>query len=484
MQFVSPEQAAAETGWDLVVVGSGFGSLFFLKRYLEKRPDDRVLVLERGHYNTEDWQFENGANSDIPPEQTFRHAARSEKPWDFTIGLGGSTNCWWGLTPRMHPSDFKVRTATGKGADWPIEYDDLVPYWQEIEQFMLIAGPDELDRFYPGTGPYAQPPHHLSTPDEIMIEKGDGYHFAMPAAKLSRPVEGRGRCCSSASCNLCPARAKFTALNAMMETLGHPAVSIAVESKVTHLDVQNGAVRAVHFENGGRDYAASCDLCALGANAIHSPFIALRSGIAGHGAGRYLGEKMLVDAEIMLDGVDHFDGGTDTTAFNLSIIEAGRSPDFANSVYLVKNSFKSGLRLEKGRWRQCLPVQIYVEDIFDYENGVFDNGGDEPVVRFKGFSDYAHAGVDHAMKRLPEVFSPLPIEDVRLTGILPTMGHVQGTMRMGNSIEDSVVDAGLIAHSVRNLCVVGTSVFPTTASANPTLSAAALSYRAVDLLLG
>ncbi len=484
MKFVTPEQATAETGWDLVVIGSGFGSLFFLKRYLEKRPGDRILVLERGRYNTEEWQLENQANSDITPEKTFRHGAGSEKPWDFTIGLGGSTNCWWALTPRMHPSDFKLRSTTGKGADWPVDYDDLVPYWQEIERFMLIAGPDELDRVYPGTGPYLQPAHQLSTPDEIMVEKGNGYHFAMPTAKLSRAVEGRGRCCATSKCNVCPARAKFTALNAMMETLAHPSVSIATDSTVTDLDVQNGVVRAVHFRSDGRVYSARCELCVLGANAIHSPFIFLRSGISGHGVGRYLGEKMLADAEIMLDGLDHFDGGTDTTAFNLSIIEEGRSADFANSIYLVKNSFKSGLRLEAGRWRQCLPVQMYVEDVFDYDNGVFDEGGDTPVVRFKGFSDFAQAGLDHAMKRMPEVFSALPIEDVRFSGIMPTMGHVQGTLRMGNSIEDSVVDAGLIAHAVRNLCVVGTSVFPTTASANPTLSAAALSYRAADLLLG
>lgn len=484
MQFVTPEQAAAETGWDLLVIGSGFGSLFFLKRYLQKRPKDRVLVLERGQNNSPEWQFENGVNSDIPPEATYRYGAGEEKPWDFTIGLGGSTNCWWGLTPRMHPSDFKAGSATGRGVDWPIEYDDLVPYWQEVERVMMIAGPDELDRIYPGTGPYPQPPHQLSTPDEIMVERGNGNHFAMPAAKLSRAIEGRGRCCSSSSCNLCPARAKFDAFNAMADTLDHPAVFIGTGCEVTSLDVQSGAVRAVRFRNDGRDYAAGCDLCVLGANAIHSPFIALRSGIGGHGVGRYLGEKMLVDAEILLDGLDHFDGGTDTTAFNLSILEEGRSADFASSVYLVKNGFKNGLRLEPGRWRQCLPVQLYVEDVFDYENGVFDDGGDTPVIRFKGFSEYARAGLDHAMKRMPDVFSPLPIENVSLKGIMPTMGHVQGTMRMGTSIEQSVVDDGLVSHAVRNLCVVGTAVFPTSASANPTLTAAALSYRAVERLLG
>ncbi|MBV7266296.1 GMC oxidoreductase [Erythrobacter ani] len=484
MKFVTPEQASAETVWDVVIIGSGFGSLFFLKRYLQKRPNDRILILERGRYNSSEWQLENRANSDIPPEQTYEHGEGSGKPWDFTIGLGGSTNCWWGLTPRMHPSDFKVGTQTGLGSDWPIDYDDLVPYWQELERIMLIAGSSEIGRVYPGTEEYPQPAHQLTSADEIMVQKGNGNHFPMPTAKLSRSVGARGRCCSSAKCNLCPVGAKFTAFNAMDETLSHPSVSIGIGCEVTHLDVEGGNVSAVHFKNAGREYSADCDLCVLGANAIHSPFIFQRSGIAGHGVGRYLGEKMLADVEVLLGGLDHFDGGTDSTAINLSIVEEGRSAEFANSIYLVKNNLMHGFRLEPGRWRQTLPITLYVEDVFDYENGVFDDGSDKPVVRFKDWSDYAMAGLDHAISRIPEIFSPLPIEGVRFLGIKPTLGHIQGSLRMGSSIEDSVVDAGMISHAVRNLCVVGTSIFPTPASANPTLSAAALSYRAVDQMLG
>ena len=35
--------------FDLILVGTGFASSFFLRKYLEKSPlDNRVLVLERG----------------------------------------------------------------------------------------------------------------------------------------------------------------------------------------------------------------------------------------------------------------------------------------------------------------------------------------------------------------------------------------------------------------------------------------------------
>jgi choline dehydrogenase-like flavoprotein len=55
---------------------------------------------------------------------------------------------------------------------------------------------------------------------------------------------------------------------------------------------------------------------------------------------------------------------------------------------------------------------------------------------------------------------------------------------MGTGIENSVVDDHLVSHAVRNLVVVGTSVFPTSGSVNPTLTAAALSLRSAEHLTG
>src|SRR2546430_12626748 len=48
--------------------------------------------------------------------------------------------------------------------------------------------------------------------------------------------------------------------------------------------------------------------------------------------------------------------------------------------------------------------------------------------------------------------------------------HLQGTLRMGSDPKESVVDAGQIHHDVRNLVVVGSSVFPTSGSSPPSRS--------------
>jgi choline dehydrogenase-like flavoprotein len=62
-------------------------------------------------------------------------------------------------------------------------------------------------------------------------------------------------------------------------------------------------------------------------------------------------------------------------------------------------------------------------------------------------------------------------------------GHIAGTCRMGAVDDDtSVVDSNLRSWDLANLYIVGSSVFPTLGTANPTLTIAALSLRLADHL--
>jgi choline dehydrogenase-like flavoprotein len=56
-------------------------------------------------------------------------------------------------------------------------------------------------------------------------------------------------------------------------------------------------------------------------------------------------------------------------------------------------------------------------------------------------------------------------------------GHHIGTARMGTDPRTSVVDANCRVHSVDNLFVAGSAVFPTSSQANPTLTLIAMSLR-------
>src|SRR5712672_1175499 len=55
-------------------------------------------------------------------------------------GVGGSTVMYTAHWPRLHPSDFRVKTLDGVADDWPIDYDALTPFFEENDRMMGVAG--------------------------------------------------------------------------------------------------------------------------------------------------------------------------------------------------------------------------------------------------------------------------------------------------------------------------------------------------------
>lgn len=101
-----------------------------------------------------------------------------------------------------------------------------------------------------------------------------------------------------------------------------------------------------------------------------------------------------------------------------------------------------------------------------------------PVIHYR-HDDYVKSGLALARQMHDEI--------ARLAGLTQMQhalgpfgaGHIIGTARMGKDAKTSVVDASLRSHEHPNLYIVGASAFPTGATANPTLTIAALALRAV-----
>ena len=55
-------------------------------------------------------------------------------------GVGGSTVMYTAHWPRLHPSDFRVKTLDGVADDWPIDYDTLAPFFAENDRMMGVSG--------------------------------------------------------------------------------------------------------------------------------------------------------------------------------------------------------------------------------------------------------------------------------------------------------------------------------------------------------
>ncbi len=53
-------------------------------------------------------------------------------------GVGGGSVHWAAFVPRLHPSDFRVYSEVG--ADWPICYEELKPYYELLEREIPVSG--------------------------------------------------------------------------------------------------------------------------------------------------------------------------------------------------------------------------------------------------------------------------------------------------------------------------------------------------------
>lgn len=471
---------AGGKAYDLIIIGSGFGSSFYLHRLLEKGGASRILILEWGKHRPHDWQIKQDRHSDISAHETFQ--SESIKPWNFTIGLGGGTNCWYAQTPRFHPSDFKLRSMYGIGADWPFSYDELEPYYAAAEEIMSISGDDRMAKILPRSTPFPQPPHLFTSPDRLMAAAQPDQHFAMPTARARIATARRPGCCASFRCTLCPVDAKFTLNNGLLELYDNEAVQLALDAKVVRLETRGTAVVAVIVETGGKEVRVSGDRFVLGANAIHSPAILQRSDMGDKLTGAGLNETYGCNVEVFLDGLDNFDGSTITTGLNYGLYDGDHRRTAGAALVYFDNRWTHGLRATPGKWRQTLPLMIVVEEAVEEHNKVSVDGSGQPVVTYGGPSEYAKRGQERALAALPKLLSPLPVEEISFRSQRATESHLQSTLRMGKDPSTSVIDEKMVHHRWRNLTVVGTSSFPTCGIANPSLTAAALSLRAASLI--
>lgn len=476
--------------YDLVLVGTSFASSFFLKKYLEKASSSvRVLVLERGkmlshaqrlaYARAQQYGLNTFISSLSQPNPTFDNT-QSSKPWIFDPNFGGSSNCWTGCTPRFMPNDFQLYSVYGVGADWPLSYQAIEPYYCEAEEIMQISGPDITP--YPMSKGYPLPPHALSTTDRLIQQHYGKQYISQPTARASRPTGKRGGCCTTAICHMCPADAKFTIENSLIELYHDSRVQLQYESQVFALDTEGGQVKGVEYSFNGEEKIAYGDVVAIGANALFNGHILRNSGDPSPLAGKGLSEQLGLYGYFYLDGLDNVGGSSTITANGFMLYDGPHRRERAACI--IENHNNPFIRNEKGRWRQLMKMKFVFEDLPQKSNevGLSENNKLIPQARYQTHSDYAQKGIDYLRQNVEKLFSFLPVEKVELDEFIqPTEAHILGTARMSSNPEEGVVDEKLCHHRYRNLFVLGGSAFPAMSPANPSLTIAALSLRSADL---
>jgi choline dehydrogenase-like flavoprotein len=128
---------------DAVIVGCGAGGGVLAQRLA--RRGWKVAALDAGPFwdPDEDWVSDEAGSHRLYWTEPRLIGGSDPVPLGSNNsgrGVGGSTIHYAGYTPRFHPSDFHTHAADGVGADWPIDYIDLLPYYEAIEEELPVAG--------------------------------------------------------------------------------------------------------------------------------------------------------------------------------------------------------------------------------------------------------------------------------------------------------------------------------------------------------
>jgi choline dehydrogenase-like flavoprotein len=227
------------TTFDAIVIGSGISGGWAAKELCDKGL--KTLVLERGRdvkhitdyptANLRPWELPHRGFSprkliDENPliskaagygEDTAHffvkdadHPYVQEKPFDWIRGyqVGGKSLIWGRACQRWSRHEFTAPERHGYGMSWPVQYEDVAPWYSHVERFIGVCGNADGIEAMPD-GEFLPPfdfncvEKHLS--DRIRAQYKNRYVVQGRWAHLSQPKEihlqqGRGRC---AARNLC-----------------------------------------------------------------------------------------------------------------------------------------------------------------------------------------------------------------------------------------------------------------------------------------
>ena len=166
-----------DNNYDVIIIGAGMSGSYAAKEFCDAGL--KTLLLERGRdvqhlkdYPTTNmlpWEFKYKGElpyeikKDIPIQskcyacredaahffiKDTDHPYIQDKPFDWLRGyqVGGKSIMWARQTQRWSNFDFEGPKRDGFAVDWPIRYEDLAPWYDQVEHFIGVSGnKDGLD---------------------------------------------------------------------------------------------------------------------------------------------------------------------------------------------------------------------------------------------------------------------------------------------------------------------------------------------------
>ena len=506
---------------DACIVGTGAAGGVMAQRLA--RYGFSVVALEAG-----DWA--DSEKDMVSDEQASRNLYWMDPrvtggSWPLALGdnnsgktVGGTTVTYSAFCPRLHPSDFMVHTLDGVAVDWPIRYEDLEPYYQQMEDEYPVAGP----AYFPWGKPhgYAYKPLESSTHGHKLIEGclklGIPVVAGGPVGITSGAFGKRPHCIFRGQCHLgCKVGAKHSTLvSHIPDAIKHGA---EVRAGCMAFEIPtDGAGRATgvrYYRDDGdgtfHEEFQPARLVIAAGYAIETPRLLLNSksgrfpnGLANSSG--LVGKNLMTQAAHIAIGrysemIRQYKGPpaqveteefyeTDPSrgfARGYSIQSVGPLPiSMANILIGGKGLFGMELREAMADFNHYACWGLLGELLPDERNYVSlstekDHYG-LPVayVHYNLFENDKKL-IEHAKRKVVEIHEAAGAEDVF---VQDDSAHLIGTCRMGFTPQDSVVDRWCRSWDVPNLFIPDGSCLPTQGAANPALTISALAARSADYI--
>ena len=419
-----------------------------------------------------------------------RTADRSAELYE-ELSPGGLTNHWSCAVPRFSPDDFDDARRAGEAYTWPVGYDELAPWYDQVEPLLHIAGADAGVPQLPcgrihrrwrladdwdgvraaarGLGRSVVPLPYTYGSDTTLTMSGTVFNSF---ARLVRPALRAGR------------------------------LAVRCDARVERLEWSGARrrVTAVIFRDGrtGRQERLSCGAVVVAAGALNSARLLLQSQSADFPAG--LGNTEGVLGRYLHDH-----------PLGKLVIDLGAPLSIHPPAYVSRPSLAGTDPLYAAAGVQWTGTAIRARSLFSRRPGrlpwigfnVFGTMAPRPenAVRL----DPDRPGLDGSpglalhIENPPESLALLDRTRDQILQMLDQAGlaprpriwkverpgnavHFAGTCRMHASPRFGMLDRWSRLHAVRNVVVADSAAFTTGPEKNPVLTAMALAARASDRL--
>ncbi len=434
--------------YDLIVIGSGPAGLTLAHKY-EERTGNSVLILESGGRsetgsdNARELSLVD-ATGDLPATSYAFHNQRV---------FGGTSIVWSGWCQVLEKRAFL-------NDEWPFPYDDLYAYYPQAADILDV--PEAVHRNpetpFPDNANVVYRPYYFSPPTRFNV-----------------------------------AFDEWVSSNAN--------VDILFNHSVTRINIRGDAASSVAMleSSGSRPVPAEAfgNEIALAAGGVQNARL-LQLSLPRHNklpVGRYFCEHphLYQYADLVLDELKFQQVKDKHTSWIVHAIAL--SSEFCNEHSLASATFQvrhteSATHNILGRSRRTIAGRTHVR-------AEMASLGQNRITLSNNRRDFlnqpvAHVGLKFNLREIRAACDHLNAELVRSglgrMGIRPEKfniaggGHMMGSTRMGDDPGNSVTDAQGRVHGMENLYVAGSSLFPSAAAANPTLTIVAMSLRLADYL--